>query len=296
MNMSSQQLIAQLKALADPIRLRIVSLCAQGECSVSELTQVMGQSQPRISQHLKRLCDSGMLERFRDGHFVYYRVPLRGAEAAIRRNLLALLPDNEPQFERDSRQLGDLRSASGVALPPEQDDDALRELHRALVELTVTAALGDLIDVGSGRGHLLKLLASRARRAVGVDIDADARQLARAELMLAGVDNCSLRMGDMYALPFEDAEFDTAILDDVLSDAEQPLAALHEAHRLLKPGGRLFILAACNDTDVDQIEARFAEWCQASNLRLASPRRIPREEPSWLLAVATPADQKTAAA
>lgn len=295
MNMSSQQLIAQLKALADPIRLRIVSLCSLGECSVSELTQVMGQSQPRISQHLKRLCDSGMLERFRDGHFVYYRVPLRGVEASIRRNLLALLPDNEPLFERDNRKLGDMRSASGAALPPEQDDASLRQLHRALVELTVTAALGDLIDVGSGRGHLLKLLASRARRVVGVDIDADARQLARAELMLAGVDNCSLRMGDMYALPFDDAEFDTAILDDVLGDAERPLVALQEAHRLLKPGGRLFILEACNGTDADQIEARFAEWCRASSLRLASPRRIPRKDPSWLLAVATPADQKTAA-
>jgi len=289
MNKSSQQLIEQLKALADPVRLRIVSLCAHGECSVSELTEVMRQSQPRISQHLKKLCDSGMLDRFRDGHFVFYRVPSQGAEASECRNLLALLPDSEPQFERDIEKLRDLRGATKVAASSAQDDAAVRRLHRALVELTVTVPLGDLLDVGSGRGRLLKLLASRARRAVGVDIDADARQLARAELMLAGAENCSLRMGDMYRLPFDDAEFDTVILDDVLADAEQPLLALSEARRLTRPGGRVLILAECDHADVEQLEARFGEWCHASGLRLAPPRRIPSEQPTWLLAVAAAA-------
>ena len=94
MQSPTEQLIAQLKALADPIRLRLLALCVRGECTVSELTRVMAQSQPRISQHLKQLCDAGLLERFRDGHFVYYRVPLGGAEAAQRRRLFALLPDD----------------------------------------------------------------------------------------------------------------------------------------------------------------------------------------------------------
>ncbi len=295
MNKSSHQLIEQLKALADPVRLRIVSLCSQGECSVSELTDVMRQSQPRISQHLKKLCDSGMLERFRDGHFVFYRVPSQGAEASACRDVLALLPKSEPQFERDVEKLRDLRGATEVAASPATDDAAVRRLHRALVELTVTVPLGDLLDVGSGRGRLLKLLASRARRAVGVDIDADARQLARAELMLAGIDNCSLRMGDMYRLPFDDAEFDTVILDGVLADADQPLVALGEARRLTRSGGRVLILSECDHAGVEQLEARFGEWCHASGLRLAPPRRIPSERAAWLLAVATPADPATAA-
>ena len=294
--MSIEQLIAQFKALADPVRMRLVALCAHGECSVSELTRVLAQSQPRVSQHLKQLCDAGLLERFRDGQYVYYRVPLRGGHAAARRRLLALLPDDEPIFDRDVDRLRELRGIPEAIPVIVADDDDSRRLHRALVELTVATPLGDLLDVGSGQGRLLKLLASRAHRAVGVDIDSDARQLARAELLLAGVENVSLRKGSMYELPFADREFDTVILDDVLVDADEPILALCEARRLLKPGGRLLLLAAVDDGHANPLELKFADWCQATDLRLAVPRRIPRLEPRWLLAVATLADADSAAA
>lgn len=294
--MLTEHLISQFKALADPIRMRIVSLCAHGECSVSELTKVMSQSQPRISQHLKQLCDAQLLERFRDGHFVYYRVPMRGEQSATRRRLLALLPDDEPSFEKDFGKLRQLRDISATVPSLTSDDATFRRLHRALVELTVAAPLGDLLDIGCGQGRVLKLLASRANRAIGVDIDSDARQLARAELLLAGVENCSLRKGNMYELPFADGEFDTIVLDDVLGDADEPILALCEARRLLKPGGRLLILAATDDGDATLLEARFSDWCQATGLRLSTPRHIPRNDPRWLLAVATPAIQETVAA
>ena len=94
---NTEDLISQLKALADPVRLRLLALCVRGEATVSELTKVMRQSQPRISQHLKQLCAADLLERFRDGHFVYYRVPLGSEQAAQRRPLFALLPANDPQ-------------------------------------------------------------------------------------------------------------------------------------------------------------------------------------------------------
>ncbi len=294
--MSSEQLIAQFKALADPIRMRIVALCAHGECSVSELTRVLTQSQPRVSQHLKQLCDASLLERFRDGQYVYYRVPLRDDQAAVRRRLLALLPDDNPAFDRDVDRLRELRGIPDTGPVIGGDDADTRRLHRALVELTVAAPLGDLLDVGSGQGRILKLLASRAHRAVGVDIDADARQLARAELLLAGVDNVSLRNGSMYELPFADREFDTIILDDVLANADEPILALCESRRLLRPGGRLLLLAAVADGDAGSEEAKFASWCRAAGLRLAPPRHIPRLEPRWLLAVATLADAGSAAA
>ena len=295
MQNSTGQLITHLKAFADPIRLRLLALCVRGECTVSELTEVMGQSQPRISQHLKQLCDAGLLERFRDGQFVYYRVSLGAGQASQRRRLFALLPTDEPVYERDFEKLCDLRKQQGVA-PPEQDDGASRFLHRALIELTVAMPLGDLIDIGCGQGRILKLLGSRAQRAVGVDTDADARQLARAELLLAGAENCSLRHGDMYDLPFADSEFDTVILDDVLADAKRPMTAITEARRILKQGGRLLLLVKSEERDTAALEKQLALWCGSADLRLAPAKHIPIKNPRWLLAVASPGDQETAAA
>jgi ArsR family transcriptional regulator len=241
------------------------------------------------------LCGADLLERFRDGHFVYYRVPLDSRHAAERRRLFALLPVDEPQFETDFGRLCELRIEQGIPVP-EQEDDAVRRLHRALIELTVSAPLGDLLDIGSGQGKILKLLGSRAQRAVGVDIDADARQMARAELLLAGIENCSLRNGDMYDLPFADREFDTVILDDVLGDARRPMTAISEASRLLKPGGRLLILGRADAGSAGKFADRLTVWCRTANLRVATPRKIPSKDPRWLLAVATPANGKAVAA
>jgi ArsR family transcriptional regulator len=284
MNSASQRLIARFKALADPARLRLAALCGAAECSVSELTDVTGLSQPRVSQHLKALIDAGLLERFRDGHFVYYRVPTIGPDVAARRRLLGLLPDDEPEFERDLEKLRSLRGNDAAEGALGEED---RQLHKALVELTVATSLGDLLDVGCGQGRLLKLLATRARRLVGVDIDPAARRLARAELLLAGLPNCSLRQGDMYALPFADAEFDTIILDDVLADAARPADAIGEARRLLRPGGRILFLAATISRTEARLRSEFAAWAADASLRLAPPRSIPENKPGWLLGVAT---------
>ncbi|MBT8088337.1 MAG: metalloregulator ArsR/SmtB family transcription factor [Gammaproteobacteria bacterium] len=292
MNRSTEQLLGRLKSLSDPMKLRLVALCSKAECSVSELTQVTGQSQPRISQHLKQLCAVDLLERFRDGHFVFYRVPTLRGPSASRRRLLALLPDDEPQLANDLARLRELR-ATGDPLPVNAAD---RSLHRALVELTVARPLGDLLDVGCGQGRLLKLLASRAHSVVGVDVDPDARRMARAEILLAGLPNCSLRQGDMNALPFDDAAFDTVILDDVLSTSANPVQALGEACRLLRPGGRILLLAAVGENSVASLKRDFSNWSAATGLRLAPPRAIPTKAPAWLLAVAMPADAAFAAA
>ena len=285
MKASTDKLISQFKALADPVRIRLVALCGVAECSVSELTHVTGLSQPRVSQHLKQLIAEDLLERFRDGHFVFYRVPLNGGDSPARRRLLALLPDDEPEFARDIDKLRHLRAADEPGLLVETGDERL--LHKALVELTIAAPLGDLLDIGCGQGRILKLLASRAHRVIGVDVDPDARRLARAELLLAGSPNCSLRQGDMYSLPFEDKEFDTIILDDVLSDADRPTAAIEEALRLLKAGGRVLLLATIGADGADKTRKTFADWAAQTGLRLAQPRSIPDKNPGWVLGVAT---------
>jgi ArsR family transcriptional regulator len=297
MQASTETLLQRLKTLGDPTRLRLLALCRQGECSVSELTRIIGQSQPRISQQLKLLCEAGLLRRFRDGKRVFYRVAESGGRDEDLRPLLELIPGDDPLFIEDLRQLRQLRG-QGIG-EPDQDkafELADRALHRALVELTVTAPVGDLLDVGCGRGSILKLLASRAGRAVGVDIDANARQLARAELMLAGLPNCSLRQGDMYRLPFDDAEFNTIILDDVIADAAEPVRVLIESRRLLKPAGRLFILQAVTDRTAVSIQRSLADWSAAAALRLAPAHFVPAKKPVWLLSVATPANSKVAAA
>jgi len=113
---------------------------------------------------------------------------------------------------------------------------------------------------------------------------------------LAGVENCSLRNGDMYDLAFADGEFDTVILDDVLDDAERPMVAIAEARRILKPAGRLLLLSQADQSDAAQFEKQMAVWCGAAGLRLASPRRVPAKNPRWIVAVASPAGHKSAAA
>jgi ArsR family transcriptional regulator len=294
-----EQLATQFKALADPVRMRLVALCARGECSVSDLTRVIGLSQPRVSQHLKQLCDVGILQRFRDGKWVFYRLAARrSSDGETNRRLLELIPQDGPILKADLARLRELRgervAKADTGDAPERLGD--RVLYKALVELTVTEHLGDLLDVGCGRGQILKLLASRAHRAVGVDIDSDARRLARAELMLAGLPNCSLRGGDMYRLPFRDAEFDTIILDDVLADAKHPVRVLTEARRVLKPKGRLFVLLAIGERSPLELQSLLAAWSATAGLRLAPATLTPKINPQWLLSVATDPDRQSAAA
>ncbi|MEX0976238.1 MAG: metalloregulator ArsR/SmtB family transcription factor [Woeseia sp.] len=308
-----------MKALADPARLRLVALCRQGECSVSELACVIGLSQPRVSQHLRQLCESGLLDRFRDGRRIFYRMAPGRATGAQR--LVGLIPTDEPLLDTDAALLKSLRATDRetsvavrqdahrrvagrpyVSRPDaskrgaEETDAGDRALHRALLDLTVAAPVGDLLDIGCGRGRTLKLLANRANRAVGVDIDATARQLARTELLLAGLPNCSLRYGDMYRLPFEDREFDTVILDDVLGIAERPASALLEAKRLLRDGGRLVILQRLASARSGELQRALAEWSSAAGLRLGPARLVPAIQPQWLLSAATLAAGNVAAA
>lgn len=283
--MKTEILVEQLKALADVTRLRLLALCCHGECSVSELTRLVGQSQPRVSQQLKKLSDAGLLRRFRDGNRVYYHVLLRATQGLDRRQILALLPEDEKQFNQDLERLAELRGRDRKQVAASPDE---RAVYRAILDLAATQPVGDLLDIGCGSGRLLKLLGSTSRRAVGVDIDSTARHRARFELLSAGMPQCTIRHGDMAALPFDDAEFDTAILDDVLVDAEDPVRVFAEAQRVLRPGGRILVLSSTDGRDADREQQKLASMAASSAMRLSPPRRVPLNKTRWLLSVATP--------
>jgi ubiquinone/menaquinone biosynthesis C-methylase UbiE len=256
------RLLASLRATAEPTRLRLLALAARGAFCVMEFTEILGQSQPRLSRHLKLLGDAGLLERVREGSQVWFTLP-GGERGALVRDLLARLPEDDPVLETDRRQAARVlaeraRVASDSFRRQGADWDEMRALD--LPAQTVEAALlalipedaGRLLDIGTGTGRLLELLAPRISQGLGVDASKQMLALARSRLARADLGHCAVRLADMYRLPLSDAGFDIALLHMVLHYAEQPEFVLAEAARVLRPGGRLIVvdLAAHRDTDV----------------------------------------------
>lgn len=241
------------RALADSSRLRIVALLRAMELAVGELAHVLGQSQPRVSRHVKILCDAGIVRRRKEGSWVFVAL----GEAAVVDPLLVALDawdHDDPVLAADLAKLEAVRAVRAAAAAEwfeahAREWDAIRSLHVAEseIEAAMAAALGDvplgqLIDIGTGTGRMLALFAPRATHAIGIDRSSEMLRLARAKLSEQGLANAELRQADLYALPLADAAADTAILHHVLHFAQQPGAAIAEAARVLAPGGRLLIV------------------------------------------------------
>jgi ubiquinone/menaquinone biosynthesis C-methylase UbiE len=248
------ELLTGLRAAAEPTRLRLLALCAHAELTVSELTQILGQSQPRVSRHLKLLCEAGLLDRFREGTWVFYRLAQRGAGAELTRTIIDQVPPEDTTLARDLARLEDVRRARAEsaaayfrANAPRWDrirslhiDDA--EVERRLLDMVPRDGIDDLLDIGTGTGRMLELFAGRAKRAVGIDMSREMLAVARANLDKAGLRHCLVRQGDMYQLPLPDQAFDVVIIHQVLHYADEPAEAIEEAARVLKPGGRLIVV------------------------------------------------------
>jgi ArsR family transcriptional regulator len=246
--------LAGLRAAAESTRLRLLLLCGQGELSVSELVAILGQSQPRVSRHLKLLCDAGLLDRFRDGAFVFYRPARRGSGAELARLLLGTIPEDDPIAALDRERLAGLKRARADRASAYFRANAERwgrirslyvaerEVEAALTALLPAEGIADFLDVGTGTGRMLELFGPRVEHAVGVDLSREMLAVARANLERAGLGNCSLRQGDMYQLPLASESFDAAVFHQVLHYAEDPARAIREAGRVLRPGGRLVIV------------------------------------------------------
>jgi len=251
-----------MRALADPTRLRIMRLLSAMELAVGELAQVLGQSQPRVSRHIGILCDAGLAERHREGSWVFLRSSVgreRGStvgEAVAR--LLAAAEREDGDFAQacteDRRQLAAIRAARETGAEAyfarhAEDWDELRKLHSAdeLVESRLKLALadaplGEVLDIGTGTGRMAELFADGASRVVALDKSLDMLRVARAKLQNLDVGSVELVQGDFAALPFAAHSFDTVLLHQVLHFAQDPSAALAEAARVTRPGGRIAIV------------------------------------------------------
>ncbi len=247
------RLLASLRAAAEPTRLRLLALASRGAFCVMEFTEILGQSQPRLSRHLKLLCECGLLDRVREGANVWFALPAN-ENGALARDLIARLPGDDPILEADRRQAARVlaeraRVASESFRRRGADWDEMRALdlpasgvEAALLSLVPADEPGRLLDIGTGTGRVLELLAPRVRQALGVDASKAMLALARARLSRTELAHCSVRLGDMYRLALADASFDTVVLQMVLHYAEDPAGAVTEAARVLRPGGRLIVI------------------------------------------------------
>jgi ArsR family transcriptional regulator len=249
-----EAVLTGLRAAAEPTRLRLLFLLAHGDLTVTELTQILGQSQPRVSRHLKLMCEAGLLDRFPEGAWVFYRVAAKGSGADLARHLLDLLPADDAVLAVDHQRLAAVRSARAERAQSYFSDNASRwdqmrslhvddrEVEKVLLSVFSGRRIGDLVDMGTGTGRVLEVLGPFVERAVGVDLSREMLAVARANLERAGLRNCMVRQGDITQVPLPIASADAVTIHQVLHYAAEPAAVVAEAARVLRPGGSLAIV------------------------------------------------------
>jgi len=294
-----ERLVAMLRAAGDPTRLRLLLLLRQAELTVSELTDIVGQSQPRVSRHLKLLCDAGLLERFKEGSWVFYRAADTGKGGELGQTLSTL--GASETADADLKRLSAVREeraaeAAAYFKANAAEWERIRSLHApdkdveaAITRLLASTPMENLLDAGTGTGRMLELLAPQAKRAVGLDVSPEMLAIARDRLMQSGLNQCQVRLGDTYRLPFPDGGtltgFDAVLFHQVLHYLDDPGAAVAEAARVMRAGGRLLI-ADFASHDLEFLRTDFAHrrlgftdrevqgWFQAAGLKSVASESI----------------------
>jgi ubiquinone/menaquinone biosynthesis C-methylase UbiE/DNA-binding transcriptional ArsR family regulator len=248
--------LASLAAIGEETRLRVYALLAEAELAVNELVAILGQSQPRVSRHLKLLLEAGLVERHREGSWAFFHASEKGPGSALAQAVLAELDPDDPVLAGDRARLSEVRTTRAAQAQKYFAEHApyWNEMRRirapeAEVEAAIFAAALEkaphwrrLLDIGCGAGRMLELLAPRAETAIGVDLSPAMLGVARAQLEKAGRRNVQLRQGDIYALPVDGDSVDLAVVHQVLHYLDNPARALREAARVLAPGGRLVVV------------------------------------------------------
>jgi ubiquinone/menaquinone biosynthesis C-methylase UbiE/DNA-binding transcriptional ArsR family regulator len=294
------ELHAALKAAGEATRLRVLALIAEAELTVSDLTEILRQSQPRISRHLRLLVDAGLIERYREGNWAFFRIAELGGAATVARDLIARLDPADPVIVRDRERLAEVRAARAAAAQAyfrqhAAEWDRIRRLHVSdeAVEAAIAKALAarpfrSLLDLGTGTGRILELFGRDIERGLGIDLSLDMLAVARARLERAGLRHCSVRQGDIYDLAVARDSFDVVVIHQVLHYLDDGARAIREAARVLRPDGRLLVVDfAPHELEFLREEhahrrlgfagEAVAQWMTAAGLEVMSHTNLPPE-------------------
>jgi ubiquinone/menaquinone biosynthesis C-methylase UbiE len=242
------------KAAGETTRLRILALLSEAELTVSDLTEILRQSQPRVSRHLKLLTDAGLVARAREGTWAFFRLADTGPAAAIIRGALADLDPADPTIAHDRRRLGAVRAERAQAAQEyfarhAADWDRIRRLHvadrrieQAILESLAGQPYRSVLDLGTGTGRMLELLGPRIERGLGCDLSVEMLAIARANLDRAGLRHCRVRQADLYSLGIPRDSFDVVVIHQVLHLLDDAAGAIREGATVLRPGGRLVVV------------------------------------------------------
>lgn len=286
-----------LRAAAEPTRLRILALCGHGELSVKELVNILGQSQPRVSRHLKLLDDAGLLERNREGSRAFYRLVGDGIQGNFAAMLIDMMSEDEEILAADLTRLSKTkatrvrRADEYFRLNASKWEDLRNlyvndcELDKRLQELLANSLDTVLLDIGTGTGRILSIANPYVRSAIGVDNSTTMLSIARANIDKDSLKNCRVQHADMYCLPFPDNRFDIVCANMVIRYADEPDMVLAEGARVLKPGGQLIIvdfapheLQELRDEHAHQwlgfSEQEMNRWISAANLETVKPEYL----------------------
>jgi ArsR family transcriptional regulator len=296
MNLNADEAVDVLRAAGEPTRLRILALLALEELSVMELSRILDQSQPRVSRHLKLMSEAGLIERFPDGAWVFYRLPTEGARRKLADAVLDLL--GEPgEADRDFQRLQAVRGEreSNAAAYFERNAprwDEIRSLYapETSVEAAVERAAGPgpferVVDLGTGSGRMLTLLGRKAKMSIGLDLSQQMLNIARSNVTRAGLEKCELRHGDIFATRLPAQSADLVVVHQVLHYLSDPAAAVAEAARLVAAGGRLlivdfaphsleFLRAEHQHRRLGFADDEMARWLDEAGLRLTEPMAL----------------------
>jgi ubiquinone/menaquinone biosynthesis C-methylase UbiE/DNA-binding transcriptional ArsR family regulator len=300
MSLGFDVLLEALRGAGEGTRLRILALLAESELTVTDLTEIVRQSQPVVSRHMKVLVDAGMVTRFREGSWAFFRLSYTSPTGATIRQMLSQLDPTDPTISRDRSRLAAVRAARSAAAQDYFNShaaewDRLRQLHVAddRVEAAIKSTLGPdpiavLLDVGTGTGRMLELLGNQVQRGMGVDLSREMLAIARPNLERAGLRHCTVQQGDLLDLPFAHDSFDVVVVHQVLHLLDDAQLAVSEAARVLKPGGRLLIVDFAPHTQESMRDehahrrlgfatASISRWLRAADLRVEAEHTIAPE-------------------